>query len=90
MSNSNKNKKTVDPGNVLNIPFPHMSKLVIFFLTFIINPIVIMFQCFVTIGVCLNMAAHGLVMGFNAILLPQLRKPDSIIPIDDSSGSWIG
>ncbi|KAF9407942.1 hypothetical protein HW555_012204, partial [Spodoptera exigua] len=45
--------------------------------------------CFVTIGVCLNMAAHGLVMGFNAILLPQLRKPDSIIPIDDSSGSWI-
>uniref|UniRef100_A0A2A4KAY2 Major facilitator superfamily (MFS) profile domain-containing protein n=1 Tax=Heliothis virescens TaxID=7102 RepID=A0A2A4KAY2_HELVI len=46
-------------------------------------------QCFVTLGVCLNMAAHGLVMGFNAILLPQLRKPDSIIPIDDSSGSWI-
>ncbi|XP_026730578.1 facilitated trehalose transporter Tret1-like [Trichoplusia ni] len=46
-------------------------------------------QCFVTFGVCLNMAAHGLVMGFNAILLPQLRQPDSIIPIDDTSGSWI-
>ncbi|CAH2233989.1 jg20659 [Pararge aegeria aegeria] len=35
------------------------------------------------------MAAHGLVMGFAAILLPQLRQPDSIIPIDDTSGSWI-
>ncbi|KAJ2954966.1 hypothetical protein O0L34_g3307 [Tuta absoluta] len=46
-------------------------------------------QCFCVLGVCLNMAAHGLVMGFAAILLPQLRKPDSHIPIDDSSGSWI-
>ncbi|XP_032524816.2 facilitated trehalose transporter Tret1-like [Danaus plexippus] len=46
-------------------------------------------QCFVTLGVCLNMAAHGLVMGFAAILLPQLRLPGSLIPIDDSSGSWI-
>lgn len=48
------------------------------------------FQCFVTAGVCLNMAQHGLVMGFAAILLPQLKKPDSLIPIDDTSGSWIG
>ncbi|XP_068624739.1 facilitated trehalose transporter Tret1-like [Battus philenor] len=46
-------------------------------------------QCFVTLGVSLNVAGHGLVMGFAAILLPQLRQPDSIIPIDDSSGSWI-
>ncbi|CAG9109505.1 unnamed protein product [Plutella xylostella] len=46
-------------------------------------------QCFVTAGVSLNMAAHGLVMGFAAILLPQLRRPDSIIPIDDASGSWV-
>ncbi|CAH2216794.1 jg2069, partial [Pararge aegeria aegeria] len=46
--------------------------------------------CFVSLGVSLNMAAHGLVMGFAAILLPQLRQPDSIIPIDDTSGSWIG
>ncbi|KAL4712520.1 hypothetical protein ACJJTC_007536 [Scirpophaga incertulas] len=46
-------------------------------------------QCFVSAGVCLNLGNHGLVMGFAAILLPQLRKPDSLIPIDDSSGSWI-
>ncbi|CAH2099323.1 unnamed protein product [Euphydryas editha] len=35
------------------------------------------------------MAGHGLVMGFAAILLPQLRLPNSLIPIDDVSGSWI-
>ncbi|XP_047540753.1 facilitated trehalose transporter Tret1-2 homolog [Vanessa atalanta] len=46
-------------------------------------------QCFVTVGVSLNMATHGLVMGFAAILLPQLRLPGSLIPIDDVSGSWI-
>ncbi|XP_013196378.1 facilitated trehalose transporter Tret1 isoform X2 [Amyelois transitella] len=46
-------------------------------------------QCFVTLGVCLNMSQHGLVMGFTAILLPQLRRKDSPIPIDESSGSWI-
>ncbi|XP_026317055.1 solute carrier family 2, facilitated glucose transporter member 8-like [Hyposmocoma kahamanoa] len=46
-------------------------------------------QCFVTAGVCLNMAGHGIVIGFAAILLPQLKKPGSLIPIDDSSGSWI-
>ncbi|CAH2218885.1 jg22700, partial [Pararge aegeria aegeria] len=45
--------------------------------------------CFVTVGVSVNMAAHGLLIGFAAILLPQLRKPDSVIPIDDASGSWI-
>ncbi|KAL0859391.1 hypothetical protein ABMA27_010580 [Loxostege sticticalis] len=46
-------------------------------------------QCFVSAGVCLNLGGHGLVMGFAAILLPQLRLPGSLIPIDDSSGSWI-
>ena len=54
------------------------------------NAIYTTFQCFVTLGVSLNMAAHGLVMGFAAILLPQLRLPSSLIPIDDASGSWIG
>ncbi|CAK1546801.1 unnamed protein product [Leptosia nina] len=46
-------------------------------------------QCFVTLGVSLNLSSHGLTMGFAAIALPQLRKPDSIIPIDDVTGSWI-
>lgn len=46
-------------------------------------------QCFVTLGACLNMAGQGMTVGFAAILLPQLRRPDSIIPIDASSGSWI-
>ncbi|XP_049881503.1 facilitated trehalose transporter Tret1-like [Pectinophora gossypiella] len=46
-------------------------------------------QCFVTLGVCLNMAGHGLVMGFAAILLHQLKEPGSPIPIDDTSKSWI-
>ncbi|XP_023939691.2 facilitated trehalose transporter Tret1-like [Bicyclus anynana] len=35
------------------------------------------------------MAAHGLLIGYAAILLPQLRRPGSSIPIDDASGSWI-
>ncbi|KAI8425532.1 hypothetical protein MSG28_011358 [Choristoneura fumiferana] len=47
-------------------------------------------QCFVTAGVCLNMSSHGIVMGFAAILLPQLERPGSAIPIDKDSGSWIG
>ncbi|XP_060805287.1 facilitated trehalose transporter Tret1 [Amyelois transitella] len=46
-------------------------------------------QCYVTAGTSLNMASHGFVMGFAAVLLPQLRKPDSIIPIDQVTGSWI-
>ncbi|CAH0403609.1 unnamed protein product [Chilo suppressalis] len=46
-------------------------------------------QCFVTSGVCLNVGGHGVAIGFAAILLPQLRQPGSLIPIDDSSGSWI-
>ncbi|XP_053619070.1 facilitated trehalose transporter Tret1-like isoform X2 [Plodia interpunctella] len=35
------------------------------------------------------MSQHGLVMGFTAILLPQLRRRDSPIPIGESAGSWI-
>ncbi|CAB3258758.1 unnamed protein product [Arctia plantaginis] len=46
-------------------------------------------QCFVTAGVSLNMAGSGLVVGFTTALLEQLKRPDSIMPIDDSSGSWI-
>nr|XP_021198340.2 facilitated trehalose transporter Tret1-like [Helicoverpa armigera] len=46
-------------------------------------------QCFVTAGVSLNMAGSGLVVGFTTALLQQLKSPGSIIPIDDTSGSWI-
>ncbi|XP_013196578.1 facilitated trehalose transporter Tret1 [Amyelois transitella] len=46
-------------------------------------------QCFVSAGVTFNMAGMGLVMGFVTGLLPQLRRPDSIIQIDDTTGSWI-
>ncbi|XP_053618684.1 facilitated trehalose transporter Tret1-like isoform X2 [Plodia interpunctella] len=35
------------------------------------------------------MGGMGLVLGFVTGLLPQLREPDSIIQIDDSSASWI-
>ncbi|XP_068624633.1 facilitated trehalose transporter Tret1-like [Battus philenor] len=46
-------------------------------------------QCFVTSGVTINLAGHGVANGFMAGLLPQLRKPGSEIPINDESGSWI-
>ncbi|XP_026731243.1 facilitated trehalose transporter Tret1-like [Trichoplusia ni] len=46
-------------------------------------------QCFVTAGVSLNMAGSGLVVGFTTGLLQQLKAPDSIIQIDEVSGSWI-
>ncbi|XP_050678410.1 facilitated trehalose transporter Tret1-2 homolog [Leptidea sinapis] len=46
-------------------------------------------QCFVTLGVSLNVGAHGMTNGYAAILIPQLRLPDSIIPINDGSASWI-
>lgn len=50
----------------------------------------VFFQCFVTLGVSLNMAGTGLVIGFGAPLLVQLKASDSVILIDESSGSWIG
>ncbi|XP_072945994.1 facilitated trehalose transporter Tret1-like [Epargyreus clarus] len=46
-------------------------------------------QCYVTTGLFLNMSSHGLVAGFAAILLPQLRSPNSTITVDESSESWI-
>ncbi|XP_052752918.1 facilitated trehalose transporter Tret1-like [Galleria mellonella] len=52
-----------------------------------ISPFLI--QCFVTAGVSINMSGMGMVMGFTAVLLPQLRSPDSPLQVDDSSGSWI-
>ncbi|KAM3959876.1 facilitated trehalose transporter Tret1-like [Aphomia sociella] len=52
-----------------------------------ITPFVI--QCFVTAGVSLNMSGMGLVMGFTAVLIPQLKEKSSTLQIDDASGSWI-
>ncbi|XP_075987448.1 facilitated trehalose transporter Tret1-like [Anticarsia gemmatalis] len=46
-------------------------------------------QCLVTAGVAMNVGQFGLVMSFTAVLLPQLRRRDSTIPIDETSGSWI-
>lgn len=32
----------------------------------------------------------GLVFGFSAVVIPQLKQKDSIIQIDESQASWIG
>lgn len=32
----------------------------------------------------------GLVFGFSAIVIPQLKREDSLIKIDDNQASWIG
>lgn len=32
----------------------------------------------------------GLVFGFSAVVIPQLRRDDSLIQIDESQASWIG
>lgn len=32
----------------------------------------------------------GLVFGFSAVVIPQLKKADSIIQIDENQASWIG
>lgn len=32
----------------------------------------------------------GLTFGFSAVVIPQLQKADSIIPIDETQKSWIG
>ncbi|XP_072946138.1 facilitated trehalose transporter Tret1-like [Epargyreus clarus] len=46
-------------------------------------------QCFVTAAVCINVIGHGSAIGFPAILLPQLTKPDSGFQLTKEEESWI-
>ncbi|KAG8319910.1 hypothetical protein J6590_081050 [Homalodisca vitripennis] len=32
----------------------------------------------------------GMMFGFSAVTIPQLKQPDSLIPIDENEASWIG
>ncbi|KAL9700101.1 hypothetical protein quinque_003542 [Culex quinquefasciatus] len=54
------------------------------------NPISTLFrQIFAATGPIITSAAGGMTVGFSAILLPQLQKPDSPIQIDSEQSSWI-
>ncbi|KAL1375367.1 hypothetical protein pipiens_004681 [Culex pipiens pipiens] len=54
------------------------------------NPIAPLFrQIFAATGPIITSAAGGMTVGFSAILLPQLQKPDSPIQIDSEQSSWI-
>ncbi|XP_063834950.1 facilitated trehalose transporter Tret1-like [Ostrinia nubilalis] len=46
-------------------------------------------QCFVTAAVGINIIGHGCVLGFPAILLPQLHEPSSPIQLTKEQESWI-
>ncbi|XP_023945772.2 facilitated trehalose transporter Tret1-like [Bicyclus anynana] len=46
-------------------------------------------QCFLTASVAVNIIAHGCVIGFSAILIPSLRRPESHIQVTTSEESWI-
>ncbi|XP_068624728.1 facilitated trehalose transporter Tret1-like [Battus philenor] len=46
-------------------------------------------QCFVTASVALNIAGHGAVVGYSAVLIPALRREDSPIVATHSEESWI-
>ncbi|KAJ8707547.1 hypothetical protein PYW08_010799 [Mythimna loreyi] len=46
-------------------------------------------QCFVTSAVGINLIGHGAVVGFSAVLLPQLHQPDSSIHTSKEADSWI-
>lgn len=38
----------------------------------------------------LGTVTTGLVFGFSAVAIPQLREGDSLIKINDAEASWIG
>ncbi|XP_034836845.1 facilitated trehalose transporter Tret1-like [Maniola hyperantus] len=46
-------------------------------------------QCFLTASVAVNITAHGCVIGFSAVLIPSLRRPESQIQVTTSEESWI-
>ncbi|XP_075987127.1 facilitated trehalose transporter Tret1-like [Anticarsia gemmatalis] len=46
-------------------------------------------QCFVTAAVGNNIIGHGCMLGYTAILLPQLKQEDSSIKLDVEAASWI-
>ncbi|CAH0731693.1 unnamed protein product, partial [Brenthis ino] len=46
-------------------------------------------DCLLTASVALNITAHGCVIGFSAVLIPALRRPESHIQVTPSQESWI-
>ncbi|XP_061724769.1 facilitated trehalose transporter Tret1-like [Cydia pomonella] len=46
-------------------------------------------QCFLTASVAFNIMGHGCVVGYPAVLIPSLRRPDSYIHPTASQESWI-
>ncbi|XP_026317292.1 uncharacterized protein LOC113228240 [Hyposmocoma kahamanoa] len=46
-------------------------------------------QCFVSGAVCINVLGYSCMVGFPAVLLPQLREPGSLIPLTRDQESWI-
>ncbi|XP_050357237.1 facilitated trehalose transporter Tret1-2 homolog [Nymphalis io] len=54
---------------------------------FILNPFFC--QCFVTAAVGINIIGFGCILGFPAILLPQLHTPDTPVPVTKEAESWI-
>ncbi|XP_059047238.1 facilitated trehalose transporter Tret1-2 homolog [Achroia grisella] len=46
-------------------------------------------QCLVTFGAAINQAIICMIPSYTSRLLPQLRRDDSIIAVDDNMASWI-
>ncbi|XP_049881510.1 facilitated trehalose transporter Tret1-like [Pectinophora gossypiella] len=46
-------------------------------------------QSFVTAGICVNILSHGCMVGFPAVLLPQLSRPGAAITLTADASSWL-